>query len=675
MQHTQLDLPDDETEAECPTCSKLYSTRELKGRIVHLPVKEMIKNVVYKTNAGSVIANNCFHPDGSVREEVPTPHGILYDLIRRKRGHRYSFKVCPIGYNLISDVALARGTKQDVYVLWLQLTDLSVGFEASFIPAAYCVWSKTSEWKPNPEAFFTPTVLDLCDLYVHPIDYVWTRPDGVSDPIKYLLEFNSFVADTQERSYVLGMLQSRCHFPCHQCEHFQHKSTDELPYDVGNNFNRYRYDCDFTVIPRNPANTGIDRDCVLAVLPGFSYTQKLAFEPLHNQAGGVLKAENEFLLTKDSTKQTSAMYHMQPLVKGQFLQWVLEQQERWPIPETLPAAVSATGVKFFYAKDHLSFFVTQVPFILRNLSNLTERLHDDEAYVYSRMMGSLHFLQLLYHSYKATDYVNEIDILAHDYIDHAVQYHGRRWTTFNWHAMLHLAMDVLRHGPPTRFGAFYSELMFKTVRKLINCYHQQLPRLTNRRFYLMGIDITTNRLKPTRWALGSRLLTTIDETSLDPQHLVIIKNAVLRRHPESQIKFYGKMIHDGFVVQTRRAYETLPKSFSDTIVTTSQNWFGVDVILEVRNSSASYIYCWGCKYIPELIQRPNTPPTFWTPAIVPQEIPTNTIRQHYFFGSKSAVYRLVPAQKIYATAYAREERRTLADSRYILISIPIKGVI
>lgn len=217
-------------------------------------------------------------------------------------------------------------------------------------------------------------------------------------------------------------------------------------------------------------------------------------------AAQITKAENQILMLHREaiSKTTSAQNPQAPFAVGNLRTAVLAGRKAWPIPTTLLRSIPATGMKRFKFND-VCFFLTNTLFFIRLLHLRPTPIPDKQ--LYKRMMSAFHFMLLLYFSYEANKFDEEIALLAEEYIECATLFHGHTFTSFLRHNLAHIAEDVYNHGPSMTFSSCSSELMFKTVRDTIGCYHQQASRLANRRFYLTNIDITSCSLKRGRWTL------------------------------------------------------------------------------------------------------------------------------------------------------------------------------
>lgn len=667
----KLTLPPGFESTKCGGCSNEYYLNGTKGRINHLPLGEMLQGLIQNTDMGPLLASSCYDDDGNLRTQQPTYNGIDYERITRHRTMVDGIRVCALGYNIVSDESQACGNLQNIYNALIQMCDLPPGYEHVFLPGVYAIYSKTGECKPTSACFFEEMVKELKKLEDHPIAYEWKRPDKPTLLIHFILRFHLFVCDGLERNTVCGLCGPQCNFFCLQCIH---NDQDVPNYHPWSDIDKRRCTSDFVETPFSPTTTGIKGPpCPFRSLNGFSEVDCTPGDNMHGPVGGIAKAENDFMMCVLPKKKTSAKINEAPLATSALRQQILDDQKLWPIPETLLRSVSASGMKHFKFKDHLTFFLTSMPFAASSLSlRLTPA--SDEA-LYKRMIGALHLMLLLCMSYESPQFTDYIFELAKEYVNTALAYHGKDWLSFNWHWLAHLAEDILRHGASMQYSTWAAELMFKTIRRLINCYHQQAARLANRRFYIMNINITNNMLRKSRWALGHRLSHSVAEKDILPTVVQRIRSVVQQEHSNATVTFYGKLIQNGFVVNTKRSHRKKPRIFSDNIVTKDRQWLEVDIIVKVQTPERTAVYCWGPRYTYRPIRRADGTTTPWTAGPFQTAVPDDVIQMHYFSATKSNQFALIPSTKIYSTAYVRCFTSANGTTVYRLIAIPIKGVV
>lgn len=240
--------------------------------------------------------------------------------------------------------------------------------------------------------------------------------------------------------------------------------------------------------------------------------------------------------------------------------------------------------------------------------------------------------------------------------------------------LVHIARDIAMHGPSIYYSTFGAEMMFHTIRLATGCFNQQATRLINKRFALLAVDILHKRLIKGRYANGLKVFDNIHEADLEDDSVRQIVQAIAEHHRSFTLAYYRKAFYNGFWLNTTYDRTTPPnRLFSCHFVSKSSQWYQSRVIVEVQTTTNKYRYAWCDKFERIPYERDDGLPLPWSIGPLPSDTPVATILQHYCFGRKHPVRRLVRINQLYSPAYCRVE--TEGNGRnYRFIAIPVKCI-
>lgn len=215
----------------------------------------------------------------------------------------------------------------------------------------------------------------------------------------------------------------------------------------------------------------------------------------------------------------------------ELLAFLSSVQKYCTVPPCLLRIVDITQLRIYKTKDYLSYFLTTCALGIDNIFNFVGNTvweEDDPVDALTRkqqissMGAALHLLVLMICHVGAQKFVDDIDLLARDFVQNVVLYFGREYASYNWHILLHIARDIRNHGPLMQSSAFVHELLQGGMRDTTLSHYAQAKVLNDRAGHLINLNPVNGQIvkgihnKGKHHSLFSSIFTTFTHTSFFP---------------------------------------------------------------------------------------------------------------------------------------------------------------
>lgn len=621
-------------------CKTVLTDKSFYGKIVSVMPRSQIKALLTNTNLFELIRSSVRLADGRQNPQQLIDNGSMYNKIiidRDLNRNQYT-----LGIYLFCDEAWSVGKQQQVVGFYMGFRDLPQAYRSTFtVPLAYTIYHQKRHCTPLRQTMFSRILAELNDMHNNPIEFCW-RDDIYFSRVMVSL----FFADLPELLKCLGMVSHNGNYSCPICR--KRQPWDNDPFRDLTNI-RCRADFEGPIFDKK--SNGIVSKGSLLQLNHFDPVTECVTEILHMIAHGIVKNILATGLSRYDGEVVGKMHY--GMIDKELFDKLEKIHEKCSTPHSLVRKANLRNVTTNYAKENLSFFLTSFiavcsPFPPEVPHGVRQRIHWTD---FVQLCGTIHLLTTLVFSHKAFTYVDIIHQLAVQFVRDANNFHGGQYCNKpNYHRVLHLAACIKHHGNPSGWSSWELELAFRYIRSCIRGFHQQIESYKNNLPYLLHINHATGKLTGGRY--GTDIMFSGEIRGPDVPNDVQaylrqkLRNVMNNKSKCSLIFFHTVWAQGMKINSVAMGRET--KMFSRHVVDTDRIWHDVQMFFQIRYNNAVQSYA----VTRQMLAVDYIENNAWTPAPVPNFVPQDVVKQHYFVGTPSQHFRLLDVKKIYAAAFA-----------------------